>query len=209
MKDFHAFLDMQRYKNWTHKISPWKYLSENLSCQFPRPCPLGQSTSFLLSTLNSFRGCWKSASAAAHDLILIEIDGKGPWQVPICRHPLYWNFFNFFFLKFQVKKIQIVQKIYSKKYYISSLIQLSMLQTLSQRQLWLPFPFLVRNLFLKWWSRDFPGGPVVKNPPSCAGDAGSIAGQGTKMPHASGQLSPRASLLESPQSASKIWHSKK
>ena len=45
---------------------------------------------------------------------------------------------------------------------------------------------------------------MVKNPPSCAGDAGSIAGQGTKMPHVLGQLSPLASLLESPQAASKI-----
>ena len=26
-------------------------------------------------------------------------------------------------------------------------------------------------------NRDFPGGPVVKNPPSNAGDAGSIPGQ--------------------------------
>ena len=37
---------------------------------------------------------------------------------------------------------------------------------------------------------DFPGGPVVKNPPSNAGDAGSIHGQGTKIPRAAGQLSP-------------------
>ena len=36
----------------------------------------------------------------------------------------------------------------------------------------------------------FPGGPVVKNPPSNAGDAGSIPGQGTKIPHAKEQLSP-------------------
>ena len=28
--------------------------------------------------------------------------------------------------------------------------------------------------------RDFPGGPVAKNPPSRAGDAGSIPGLGTK-----------------------------
>ena len=28
---------------------------------------------------------------------------------------------------------------------------------------------------------DFPGGPVVKNPPSNAGDNGSIPGQGTKI----------------------------
>ena len=34
---------------------------------------------------------------------------------------------------------------------------------------------------------DFPGGPVVKNPPSNAGDAGSIPGQRTKIPPALGQ----------------------
>ena len=33
---------------------------------------------------------------------------------------------------------------------------------------------------------DFPGGPMVKNPPSNAGDAGSIPGRGTKIPHATG-----------------------
>ena len=38
--------------------------------------------------------------------------------------------------------------------------------------------------------RDFPRGPAVKNPPSKAGDAGSIPGQGTKIPHAAGQLNP-------------------
>ena len=32
--------------------------------------------------------------------------------------------------------------------------------------------------------RDFSGGPVVKNPPSIAGDHGL----GTKIPHAMGQL---------------------
>ena len=44
--------------------------------------------------------------------------------------------------------------------------------------------------------RDFPGGPVVKNPPSNAGDMGSIPGWGTKIPHAVGQLSPRAATTE-------------
>ena len=38
--------------------------------------------------------------------------------------------------------------------------------------------------------RDFPGGPVVKNQPYNAGNVGSIPGQGTKIPHAVGQLSP-------------------
>ena len=36
--------------------------------------------------------------------------------------------------------------------------------------------------------RDFPGGLVVKNLPANAGDMGSIPGQGTKTPHATGQL---------------------
>ena len=44
--------------------------------------------------------------------------------------------------------------------------------------------------------RGFPGGPVVKNPSSNAGDAGLIPGQGTKIPHAAGQLSPRATTIE-------------
>ena len=43
---------------------------------------------------------------------------------------------------------------------------------------------------------DFPGGPVVKNPPSNAGDAGSIPGWGTKIPHALGQLSVGATTIE-------------
>ena len=38
----------------------------------------------------------------------------------------------------------------------------------------------------------FPGGPVVTNPPSNAGDGGSIPGRGTKTPHAAGQLRSRA-----------------
>ena len=42
----------------------------------------------------------------------------------------------------------------------------------------------------------FPGGPVVKNPPSNAGDTGSNPGRGTKIPHAMGQLSLRATTTE-------------
>ena len=44
--------------------------------------------------------------------------------------------------------------------------------------------------------QDFPGGPVVKNLPSNAGDPGSIPGWGTKIPHAMGQLSPCATTTE-------------
>ena len=39
-------------------------------------------------------------------------------------------------------------------------------------------------------SRDFPGGPVVKNLPSSAGDGSLIPGRGTKIPPAMGQQSP-------------------
>ena len=49
---------------------------------------------------------------------------------------------------------------------------------------------------MKVTDRDFPGGPVVKNPLSNAGDAGSIPGQGSKIPHATWQLSLRATTAE-------------
>ena len=51
---------------------------------------------------------------------------------------------------------------------------------------------------------DFPGGPVVKNTPSNAGDAGSIPGRGTKIPHAMGQLSPSATVTQPVCSAARV-----
>ena len=39
---------------------------------------------------------------------------------------------------------------------------------------------------IQFTDRDFPDGPVVKNPPSTAGDVGSIPGQQTKIPHVVG-----------------------
>ena len=45
-------------------------------------------------------------------------------------------------------------------------------------------------------ARDFPGGPVVKNPPTNAEDTGSIPGQGTKIPHALEQLRSHATTTE-------------
>ena len=44
--------------------------------------------------------------------------------------------------------------------------------------------------------RDFPGGTVVKNLPSNAGDMGLIPHRGTKIPQAVGQLSPHAATTE-------------
>ena len=40
--------------------------------------------------------------------------------------------------------------------------------------------------YMEEW-REFPGGPVVKNLPSNAGDVGSIPGQGIKTPHGKGK----------------------
>ena len=45
--------------------------------------------------------------------------------------------------------------------------------------------------------RDFPGGPMVKNPPCNARDVGSILGQRIKIPHSMKQLSPRATTRHS------------
>ena len=67
---------MRRYKNWIHKISSRDCLT------IWRPIlpgfPWAQGASFMLSTLNFFRRCWRSAAAAARDLILVEADGKHP-----------------------------------------------------------------------------------------------------------------------------------
>ena len=43
---------------------------------------------------------------------------------------------------------------------------------------------------LKQHARDFPSGPMVKNPPLNKGDSESTLGWGTKIPHAWGHLCP-------------------
>ena len=45
------------------------------------------------------------------------------------------------------------------------------------------------NMLKTQATRDFPGGSVVKNLPSNAGDVAMIPGPETKIPHAAGQLS--------------------
>ena len=67
----------------------------------------------------------------------------------------------------------------------------------------LPLPFFpslplwLLKVVLKNHLRGFPGGSgPVKNPPCNAGNAGSIPGQGTKIAHAAGQLSPHATTRE-------------
>ena len=46
--------------------------------------------------------------------------------------------------------------------------------------------------------KDFPGDPVIKNPPSNAEGTGSVPGRGTKIPRALQQLSPSATAREQP-----------
>ena len=57
---------------------------------------------------------------------------------------------------------------------------------------WLWFPETKVDVF---W--DFPGGPVIKNPPCNTGDVGLIPSLGTKIPHASEQLSLCTTTRES------------
>ena len=60
--------------------------------------------------------------------------------------------------------------------------------TISIIQMW--------KLRLREKLRDFLGGPLVRNPPSNAGNVGVIPGGGTKIPHAAGKLSPCATTTE-------------
>ena len=87
---------MRRHTNWAYDIGSWKYLSiwRPVLPVFPR----AQSDSCLFSSLNYFQGCWNSAAAIAHDLILVEQMAstiwykektgrtleKGLWQRPWC-----------------------------------------------------------------------------------------------------------------------------
>ena len=77
-------LDIKRYKNWAHKPAPENILTIWRSVLPDFPTAWAQSASFLISTLNSFQEVLKISSWAAHNWILVELDGKCPWQVPIC-----------------------------------------------------------------------------------------------------------------------------
>ena len=65
-------------------------------------------------------------------------------------------------------------------------------------QVAISFYFHPIMLYRKPRCRDFPGGPVVKNPPSTARDVGSISDRGTSIPRALWQLSPRTMTREKP-----------
>ena len=57
--------------------------------------------------------------------------------------------------------------------------------------------YCTRCSYHKGFSKDFPGGPAVKNLPAKVGDTGSIRGWGSKIPHATEQLSPCTTTAES------------
>ena len=76
MKDLSVLLDMRRSKNWPHKISSWKYLTV-----WRRVLPV--CPEHRVPRVPS-RGHCKSAAEAAQGLILVEAEGKCPWQVPVC-----------------------------------------------------------------------------------------------------------------------------
>ena len=62
----------------------------------------------------------------------------------------------------------------------------------SRQEYWSGVPLPIKHFggLVKTDHKDFPGGPVVKNPPCNAGDAGSIPGHRAKIPHATEHLSP-------------------
>ena len=89
---------------WAHKISSWKYpiiwrpvppaFSRARFSLVAQACPTlcnpRDCIPCLISALHPellFRPCWKSAAAAEHKLILVEVDGKCPWWVPMCSWP--------------------------------------------------------------------------------------------------------------------------
>ena len=89
MKDFSAFLDRRRYKNWAHKTF-WKFLSQDLFCQFfpEHRAPHSWSAPWI-----PCRGCWKSAAAAVHDLTLVKADGKCQFVVDTSKERTSRNWF--------------------------------------------------------------------------------------------------------------------
>ena len=92
---------MRRYKNWAHKITFWKYTSEDLFCRYFLPClvlsPHPARVPHFCSSLNSSWQVLKISSFSSTYLILVEVDDKCQWQVPMCSwlklHPyiLLWD----------------------------------------------------------------------------------------------------------------------
>ena len=64
MKDFSAFLDLRRFKNWAHKISSWEYLTTwRPALRVPTPPTLNRRLHFCSPLCTPFRGHWRSPAA--------------------------------------------------------------------------------------------------------------------------------------------------
>ena len=63
---------------------------------------------------------------------------------------------------------------------------------------------LARNQY-----QDFPGGPLVKNPPCIVGNLGSIPGQGTEISHTKEQLNPHTATTEPSPQLESVCHSER
>ena len=77
-------LYIRRYRNWVHKPAHENILTIWRSVLPDSPLPEQRVPHAWSPPWTPFWGYWKSAAAAAHNLILVELDGKCPWQMPIC-----------------------------------------------------------------------------------------------------------------------------
>ena len=66
--------------------------------------------------------------------------------------------------------------------------------------------FIQTQLFYKLSFSGLPWASRVKNPPSSSGITGLISGRGTEIPHARGQLTPRAAVIPESMSATREAH---
>ena len=64
---------------------------------------------------------------------------------------------------------------------------------------WAGCPMLFISALFNNQCQNLPGGPVVENPSSNAGNVGLIPGQGTKIPLSEGKLRPLATTRKIPQ----------
>ena len=75
-----CFCRCEGIRERAHQVFTWKDLTLwRPILPFPR-----HPSAFLMSTLNSFQGCPRSATAAANDLILAEVGGRCPRQETAC-----------------------------------------------------------------------------------------------------------------------------
>ena len=152
----------------------------------------------ILSVRSSHRSCphWSGGDATTAWFSVGSHLGS-LFNIPAIRQFLNLAFISLFFLYLRREKFQLPH--YNHWRLTVCYLEIEILSAFYEAK---QASFLLdQNLGSRNWSlksplRDFPYGPVVKNLPSNTGDLGSIPGQGTKIAHAAGQLSPRATTTE-------------